>query len=121
MHLSDYNPKYWQDPETFDPERFLKPYNRAAFIPYVLSRLFIHLLICVRFGVGTRACLGKKFSEVESVCMLVHMLRNYSVHLPLRPGESVEDARRSFSKASVRITLTPEKVPLIFRRRTHKE
>jgi len=48
--------------------------------------------------------------------MLVHLLRDYTVHL-VPNGESVEEARRKFSKASVRITLTPEKVPLIFRRR----
>ncbi|KAG8865470.1 hypothetical protein FRC20_009806 [Serendipita sp. 405] len=98
-----YNPKYWDDPEAFMPDRFLKPFCRSAFIP---------------FGVGARACLGRKFSEVESVCMLVHLLRNYSVHLPLLPGQTVEEARAKFSRASVRITLTPEKVPLIFRRRT---
>lgn len=97
-----YNPKYWKDPHQFNPERFLKPYHKGAFIP---------------FGVGTRACLGRKFSEVESVCMLVHLLRNYSVHLPVRPGETVEDVRAQFSKASVRITLTPDKIPLIFRKR----
>lgn len=97
-----YNPKYWEEPEKFTPERFLKPYCRSAFIP---------------FGVGTRACLGRKFSEVESVCMLVHLLRSYSVHLPLLPGQTVEEARAKFSRASVRITLTPDKVPLVFRRR----
>ena len=51
--------------------------------------------------------------------MLVHLLRNYSVHLPIRPGETVEDVRKQFSKATVRITLTPEKIPLIFRKRRH--
>ena len=75
-----------------------------------------------RFGVGHRACLGRKFSEVESVAMLIHLLRNYSVHLvPNRPDGTVDvdAARQQFSKASVRITLTPSEVPLIFRRRSH--
>lgn len=73
---------------------------------------------------GHRACLGRKFSEVESVAMLIHLLRNYSVHLvPTSPDGSldVEEARRKFSKASVRITLTPAEVPLIFRRRVHTQ
>ncbi|PVG00144.1 cytochrome P450 [Serendipita vermifera] len=98
-----YNPKYWPNPNEFHPERFLRAYNKDAFIP---------------FGVGSRACLGRKFSEVESVCMIIHLLRSYSVHLPLKHGETIEQARQAFSKASVRITLTPEKVPIIFRKRT---
>lgn len=72
------------------------------------------------FGVGHRACLGRKFSEVESVAMLVHLLRNYSVHLVPSAADgtvNVEAARAKFSQASVRITLTPTEVPLIFRRR----
>lgn len=102
-----YNPRYWENPEKFDPGRFMRAYNKDAFIP---------------FGVGHRACLGRKFSEVESVAMLIHLLRNYSVHLvPNRPDGTVDVdvARQKFSKASVRITLTPAEVPLIFRRRSH--
>jgi hypothetical protein len=53
--------------------------------------------------------------------MLLHLLRNYSVHLvPNMPDGTVDVkvARKKFSKASVRITLTPTEVPLIFRRRS---
>ncbi|KAG8818645.1 hypothetical protein FRC17_010764 [Serendipita sp. 399] len=102
-----YNPRYWENPDKFDPGRFMRAYNKDAYIP---------------FGVGHRACLGRKFSEVESVAMLIHLLRNYSVHLlPTSPDGSVDVdlARQKFSKASVRITLTPADVPLIFRRRVH--
>ena len=35
----------------------------------------------VRLGVGHQACLGRKSSEVEPVSMLVHLLRDYFVHL----------------------------------------
>ncbi|KIM25305.1 hypothetical protein M408DRAFT_50530, partial [Serendipita vermifera MAFF 305830] len=100
-----YNPQYWEDPETFDPTRFMRTYNKEAFIP---------------FGVGHRACLGRKFSEVESVAMLIHLLKNYSVHLVPSSANGtvdVEAARAKFSRASVRITLTPAEIPLIFRRR----
>ena len=52
--------------------------------------------------------------------MLVHLLRDYSVHLaPDEHGNIyVERAREKFSNAYVRITLTPVQVPLVFRKRT---
>ena len=63
--------------------------------------------------------LGSKFSEVESVSMLVYLLRDYSVHLtPDEPGNvDVEHAREEFSNAYVRITLTPVQVPFVFKKR----
>ena len=68
---------------------------------------------------GHRACLGRKFSEVESVSLLVHLLRDYSVHLaPDEHGNvDAERAREKFSNAYVRITLTPVEVPLVFKKR----
>jgi len=58
----------------------------------------------VRFRVGHRACLGRKFSEVESVSVLVHLLRDHSVHLDKNGNVDVERARETFSNAYVRIT-----------------
>ena len=31
--IRDYNPRYWAEPEDFDPTRFMRPYNKDAFIP----------------------------------------------------------------------------------------
>ncbi|OJA11846.1 hypothetical protein AZE42_04071 [Rhizopogon vesiculosus] len=42
-----YNPKYWEDPHTFKPERFLGDWNRDAFLP---------------FSGGYRACVGRKWA-----------------------------------------------------------
>lgn len=60
------NPKYWPDPEKFDPERFTE-YNKAkrpdyAFIP---------------FGVGPRMCIGMRLAVLEAKMALIYMLRNY--------------------------------------------
>lgn len=35
--FTDYNPKYWENPNKFDPERFLRPYCHSAFIPFVID------------------------------------------------------------------------------------
>jgi len=37
--------RYWEDPHTFKPERFLKDWPRDAFLP---------------FSAGARACIGRK-------------------------------------------------------------
>ncbi|OJA09558.1 hypothetical protein AZE42_01134 [Rhizopogon vesiculosus] len=34
-----YNPKYWEDPHTFKPERFLGDWNRDAFLPFSGERV----------------------------------------------------------------------------------
>ncbi|KDQ10982.1 hypothetical protein BOTBODRAFT_35741 [Botryobasidium botryosum FD-172 SS1] len=39
-----YNPRYWEDPYEFKPDRFLGDYNKDAFLPFAL---------------GGRACLGR--------------------------------------------------------------
>jgi cytochrome P450 len=46
----NFNPKYWKNPEEFDPERFRNPLdiNRYAYF---------------RFGIGQRRCLGYRFAD----------------------------------------------------------
>ena len=72
-----------------------------------------------RFG-SLLACLGRKISEVKSVSLLEYPLRDFSVHLTSDEHEDVdvERARRIFSNAYMRITLTPVQVPLVFKKRT---
>ncbi|KAJ9116983.1 hypothetical protein QFC22_004641 [Naganishia vaughanmartiniae] len=69
-------PRYWKNPDSFLPERFLEEYDRDAFAP---------------FSAGARACIGRKFSEVENVCVLALLLRHYHV-LPLSSKGSSDEA-----------------------------
>ncbi|KAF8605367.1 cytochrome P450 [Ceratobasidium sp. AG-I] len=100
-----YNPKYWDDPEEFIPERFLDPkWNRDAFIP---------------FAVGPRSCIGRRFAETTVVAFLVRILPKYRISIDESkfksiPGESVLDRRARFLHPSVVLTLTPPKIPLVF-------
>ncbi|CAM9125152.1 unnamed protein product, partial [Ectocarpus fasciculatus] len=50
-----HNPKYWPDPMTYDPTRFLKPVTPYTFIPFVE---------------GPRMCLGQYLSLLESKVVL---------------------------------------------------
>ncbi|WP_030193167.1 cytochrome P450 [Streptomyces sp. NRRL S-87] len=62
------HPRYWPDPERFDPDRFTpeaeKARERYAWFP---------------FGGGPRACIGQHFSMLESVVALAMVLRAYEL------------------------------------------
>ncbi|TGZ32237.1 Cytochrome P450 9e2 [Temnothorax longispinosus] len=54
------DPKYYPQPEKFDPERFLKgDVDNLVFIP---------------FGIGPRMCIGNRFALMEAKVMLVYLL-----------------------------------------------
>jgi len=101
-----YNPRYWKDPEEFKPARFLNPdWPRDAFFP---------------FSAGPRACLGRKFFETEGTAVLTMMISRYKIEIKEEP----QFASETFAEKSARvlaskpgITMTPLRVPLVFKRR----
>ncbi|KDR79850.1 hypothetical protein GALMADRAFT_241949 [Galerina marginata CBS 339.88] len=101
-----YNPRYWDDPESFKPSRFLKDWPRDAFVP---------------FSVGARACLGRKFFETEGIAVLTMLVSRYKISIKEEPqfaGESLEQCKARVFRTKSALTLTPLRVPLTFRRRT---
>jgi cytochrome P450 len=63
-------PAYWQDPEGFDPERFLP--ERSADRPK-----FVYL----PFGAGPRQCIGNQFALIEAHLILATLAQGYRLHL----------------------------------------
>ena len=65
------NPRYWQEPERFMPDRFLPPniskVNNRAYIP---------------FSIGPRMCIGKNFGLEESIYIITKLTRRFTVTLP---------------------------------------
>lgn len=98
--------RYWADPHTFAPARFLaRDWPRDAFAP---------------FSAGPRACLGRKFSETESVaalCMLVLRCRVAVAPDARYDGETREERIERVLKSRPGVTMTPVRVPLVFTRR----
>jgi len=70
-------PSLWENPNRFDPERFLPERNaerpRFAYIP---------------FGAGPRICIGAAFAMTEAILMLATIAQRY--RLQLKPGHPVE-------------------------------
>ena len=76
-YLTHRHPEFWDDPETFDPERFLpersKGRPRHAYFP---------------FGGGPRLCMGEDMAMMESLLILSMVVQRY--RLPLVPGHREE-------------------------------
>ncbi len=61
------NPKYWENPETFDPERFLGERKKESY-PYFYP-----------FGAGPRMCIGMGFAMYEMGLALAYLIKKYEV------------------------------------------
>lgn len=81
MVLSPYvthrDPRWWENPEGFDPERFTPERSanrpRYAYFP---------------FGGGPRQCIGNEFALMEATLVLATVAQRYRLHLV--PGHPVE-------------------------------
>ncbi|MDL9936480.1 cytochrome P450 [Gordonia sp. ABSL1-1] len=62
------DPAVWEDPETFDPDRFL---------PDEIKKRPAHSY--KPFGTGMRACIGRQFALHESVLVLARLIHRYDL------------------------------------------
>jgi cytochrome P450 len=61
--LIHHHPDYWENPEDFNPERFINPPADYTFIP---------------FGLGPRVCMGERLANLEMCMFLLHVIKNFS-------------------------------------------
>lgn len=77
VHLIHHDPRWWPNPEEFDPSRFLpgagKDRPRSAYLP---------------FGGGKRVCIGQSFATMESVLIAAMLSQRFTFDLV--PGHPVE-------------------------------
>ncbi|KAG1746237.1 cytochrome P450 [Suillus occidentalis] len=96
-----YNPKYWEDPFTFKPERFLGDWNRDAFLS---------------FSSGYRGCVGRKFAETEGAAVLTLLISRYTISIKDEPqfaGETYEQRKARVLDAQSLLTLAYVELPLL--------
>ena len=89
------DPRYWDNPEKFDPERFgpdaVGERPRFAYFP---------------FGGGPRLCIGKEFALFESVVVLAMTVQRFDWQIT--PGADVHPLQM--------VTMKPNSVPVTFKR-----
>jgi cytochrome P450 len=77
IYGTHHSPRYWANPENFDPERFNKA-NEKLHTP------FAHL----PFGAGPRGCIGGNYAMLQMLMILSVLLRKYDFQLV--PGQTIE-------------------------------
>lgn len=72
-----HSPRYWKNPERFDPERFTKANEKlhrpCAWLP---------------FGAGPRGCIGGNYAMLQIFMILSALLKKYDFQLA--PGQKIE-------------------------------
>ena len=68
----DHNPAVFPEPDKFRPSRWYGVSEHDASM----------------FGVGPRACIGRKFAHIEAMCFLSMLLRDWKLDIVLRSGET---------------------------------
>ncbi len=66
IHALHRNSLLWDEPERFDPDRFLPDRARAR-----------HRYSYMPFGAGPRVCIGAGFATLEAVAVLAVLLRAF--------------------------------------------
>jgi cytochrome P450 len=99
-----HSPRYWENPEHFDPERFTKA-NEKLHTP----------LAYLPFGAGPRGCIGGNYATLQILMILSVLLRKY--HLALAPGQTIEARPMVIlrPKDGIRMTFTEAIRPLAAR------
>ena len=102
VHLMHRHPKYWEDPELFSPERWMKcggMDNRGfTFLP---------------FGAGGHNCIGYRFATYEAKLIMAHMVR--ALRIEIAPSQ--RDVEHTFTssvtmkaKPGLKVVVKPRKV-----------
>jgi cytochrome P450 len=77
IYGAHHSPQYWQDPESFDQERFSQAKEKR-------HTPFAHL----PFGAGPRGCIGGNYAMLQMLMILSVLLRKYD--FSLLPGQTIE-------------------------------
>lgn len=97
IYLSHRDPRHWDSPECFEPERFEHKPAPFGYIP---------------FGAGPRFCIGAAFAQTEAKVILARLLQQFEFELLPRPvhphmGATLEPRPRVWMRARRRAGSVP--------------
>jgi len=81
IYILHHDPRWWSDPETFDPDHFTAE-NEAKIPKYAY----------LPFGGGPRICIGNHFALMEAQLLLAIIVGHYELHL--QPGTDMTPLRQ---------------------------
>src|SRR5579862_3707135 len=95
-------PRYWQNPESFDTERFTKENDKQR-TPFTF----------LPFGAGPRGCIGGNYAMLQILMILSDLLRKYDFQLA--PGQMIEARPMVIlrPKHGIRMTFTNPVAPAL--------
>jgi cytochrome P450 len=104
IYGAHHSPEYWENPESFVPERFTKANEK-------LHQPFTYL----PFGAGPRGCIGGNYAMLQILMILSVLLRKYD--LQLVPGQKIEARPMVIlrPKDGIRMTFTEASTPGVSR------
>jgi cytochrome P450 len=95
-YLTHRHPAFWENPEGFDPDRFLPQREHAR-----------HRFAYFPFGGGARMCIGRDFALMEAELVLATIAQRFELHLaPAHPVE-LEPLITLRSRHGMRMTAHP--------------
>ena len=81
LHQLHYDPEFYDEPETFKPERF-DPENGG-------TKAFRDKGVFLPFGDGPRMCLGMKFAQLQSKAAITSVIRNFELFVHSKTAEKL--------------------------------
>jgi len=99
-----YNPRYFPEPYVFRPDRFLES-----------SKEKNHFF---GFSTGSYSCIGRRFAEVEAVCIMANLILRYEFELVSKPEETRKQLEKRVLTGTPIVTLQPPTADFILKRRS---
>ncbi|XP_011869162.1 PREDICTED: cytochrome P450 9e2-like [Vollenhovia emeryi] len=84
------DPKYFPNPDKFDPERFSEE-NKDNILPYTY----------LPFGHGPRKCIGNRFALMETKILIAHLLQKFTLKTVEKTVEPVVYCKNEFNLRAV--------------------
>ncbi|XP_023344408.1 cytochrome P450 2C15 [Eurytemora carolleeae] len=96
-HTMHMDPKYWEDPQSFNPSRFINSQGMFVADEKVLA-----------FGTGKRRCLGESLARMENFLFLTNLVQRFSFS-PGDQGPPSLQAQGGFTNGPVpfKVKVTP--------------